>query len=229
MKMSALPAPTLYHRWLGWHAPAVRQGALVLLGGIIAGFVIAAVQPWQVAVVGGWDVAATVLLAVTLPMIARADSAATVTLARREDPGRFAVRAILLVAAVASLVGVATLLALAGRHSGSRQVVFIAVAIATVVLSWTVVNTVYVLRYTHLRFVAGCAGFNFPDAATRDLPRFRDFAYVAFTIGMTYQVSDTSVNDPRTRSAVLSHSLLAYLFGVVIIGGSINLVAGLLR
>jgi hypothetical protein len=54
-------------------------------------------------------------------------------------------------------------------------------------------------------------------------------AYVAFTIGMTYQVSDTTVRDPRIRRAVLSHALLSYLFGVVIIGGSVNLIAGLLR
>jgi hypothetical protein len=55
------------------------------------------------------------------------------------------------------------------------------------------------------------------------------FAYVAFTIGMTYQVSDTTVRDRRIRRAVLSHALLSYVFGVVIIGGSVNLIAGLLR
>ncbi len=55
------------------------------------------------------------------------------------------------------------------------------------------------------------------------------FAYVAFTIGMTYQVSDTTVRNPRIRRAVLSHALLSYLFGVVIIGGAVNLIAGLVR
>jgi uncharacterized membrane protein len=58
---------------------------------------------------------------------------------------------------------------------------------------------------------------------------YRDFAYVAFTIGMTYQVSDTTVRDPRIRRTVLSHALLLYLFGVVIVEGAANLVAGLLR
>jgi uncharacterized membrane protein len=46
---------------------------------------------------------------------------------------------------------------------------------------------------------------------------------------MTYQVSDTSLRSSRTRRTVLSHALVAYLFGVVIVAGAINLIAGLLR
>jgi uncharacterized membrane protein len=46
---------------------------------------------------------------------------------------------------------------------------------------------------------------------------------------MTYQVSDTTVGNHRIRRAVLAHALLSYLFGVVIIGGAVSLIAGLLR
>jgi uncharacterized membrane protein len=60
-------------------------------------------------------------------------------------------------------------------------------------------------------------------------PTYRDLAYVAFTIGMTYQVSDTAISDPRIRGTVLSHAVLSYLFGVVIVAGSVNLIAGLPR
>jgi Protein of unknown function (DUF1345) len=56
-----------------------------------------------------------------------------------------------------------------------------------------------------------------------------DFAYVAFTIGMCYQVSDTAVRDRRIRRTVLSHALLSYVFGVAIVAGSVNLIAGLIR
>jgi hypothetical protein len=64
--------------------------------------------------------------------------------------------------------------------------------VLTVVLSWTVVNTVYTLRYAHLHFGSTAAGIAFGDPAGRERPNYRDFAYVAFTIGMTYQVSDTA-------------------------------------
>jgi hypothetical protein len=33
--MTGLPAPTLYHRWLGWHAPAMRRAITVLIAGLI--------------------------------------------------------------------------------------------------------------------------------------------------------------------------------------------------
>ena len=60
-------------------------------------------------------------------------------------------------------------------------------------------------------------------------PTYRDFAYVAFTIGMTYQVSDTTLRDTRIRRTVLAHAILSYLFGVVIVAGSVSLISGLIR
>jgi uncharacterized membrane protein len=103
------------------------------------------------------------------------------------------------------------------------------VAVVTVLLSWTVVNTVYTLRHAHLHFGSPALGIAFGDSAGQERPTYRDFAYVAFTIGMTYQVSDTTVRNPRIRRTVLSHALLSYVFGVVIVGGSVNLIAGLIR
>ena len=60
-------------------------------------------------------------------------------------------------------------------------------------------------------------------------PGYRDFAYVAFTIGMCYQVSDTTLRDPQIRRSVLAHAILSYVFGVVIVAGSVNLISGLFR
>jgi uncharacterized membrane protein len=102
-------------------------------------------------------------------------------------------------------------------------VLLIGLAVLTVVLSWTMVNTVYTLRYTDLHYASRAAGIAFGDSAGQERPSDRDFAYVAFTIGMTYQVSDTTVRDPGIRRTVLAHALLSYLFGVVIVGGSVTL------
>ena len=98
-----------------------------------------------------------------------------------------------------------------------------------VVLSWTVVNTVYTPHYADLHYRSRGVGIAFEDAAGQQRPTYRDFAYVAFTIGMTYQVSDTTVADPQIRHTVLVHAFVSYLFGVVIVGGSVNLIAGLIR
>jgi uncharacterized membrane protein len=58
-------------------------------------------------------------------------------------------------------------------------------------------------------------------------PPYTDFAYLAFTIGMTFQVSDTDLQSAQFRALALRHALLSYVFGAVILAATINLVASL--
>jgi uncharacterized membrane protein len=58
-------------------------------------------------------------------------------------------------------------------------------------------------------------------------PTYRDFAYVGFTVGMTFQVSDTDIGKSTIRTAVLRHALLSFVFGSVILAITINLLASL--
>jgi len=224
-----MPNPTLYHRWLGWHAPALRRAVIVGSIGLIVALVLMWFVPWGMAVVAGWDAAALTFLVSVWSIIIRADSGHVVQLAKREDETRGSATVLLLGASVASLLGVGFALVLAGRHSGPLQVLLVGVAVLTVVLSWTVVNTVFTLRYADQTAGSGDAGISFENADGSDGPTYRDFAYVAFTIGMCYQVSDTTVRDRQIRRTVLSHAFLSYVFGVAIVGGSVNLIAGLVR
>lgn len=227
--MTASPPPTLYHRWMGWHATAMRRAAVVVVIGLVVTVLLLGLLPWGLAVVGGWDAAALTFLLIVWPIILQADSPHAEQLATREDETRGSATVLLVGASVASLLGVGFALSLAGRESGPARVLLIGVAVLTVMLSWTVVNTIYTLRYADLHFGSRVAGIGFGDAVGQERPSYRDFAYVAFTIGMTYQVSDTTVRDPRIRRTVLSHAVLSYVFGVVIVGGAVNLVAGLVR
>ena len=226
--MTGVPAPTLHHRWLGWHAPAMRRALTVFVVGLILTVALLPFATWELAVVGGWDAAALTFLLTTWPILFRADSSHTAQLAAREDQTKGSARLLLVGVSVASLIGAGYALHLAGQHSGGLRVLLIGGAVLTVTLSWTVMNTVYTLRYAdqHYRFKAGGIAFGAEDGPER--PSYRDFAYVAFTIGMTYQVSDTTLRDPRIRHTVLAHAILSYLFGVVIVAGTVNLVSGLL-
>jgi uncharacterized membrane protein len=225
----ATPPPTLYHRWAGWHAPALRRAAVAATIGLAVAVVLGRFVTWGMAVVGGWDAAALTFLTISWAIILKADSVHTRQLAVREDETKGSATVLLVGASVASLLGVGFALRIAGQHSGPPRALLIGVAVLTVVVSWALINTVYTLRYADLHFGSAAAGIAFGDGAGRERPTYRDFAYVAFTIGMTYQVSDTTVRDPRIRRAVLCHALLAYLFGVVIVGGAVNVIAGLLR
>ena len=227
--MTTNPPPTRYHRWLGWYAPAMRRAVIVSSIGLTVVVVLAWFVPWGMAVVAGWDAAALTFLVSIWPIIIRADAAHAAQLATGEDETRGTAALLLVGASVASLLGVVLTLDLAGRHGGPLRVLFIGVAVLTVVLSWTVVNTVYTLRYADLHYRSRDAGIAFGDPDGQQQLTYRDFAYVAFTIGMCYQVSDTNVRDSRIRRTVLSHALLSYLFGVAILGGSVNLIAGLIN
>jgi uncharacterized membrane protein len=104
-----------------------------------------------------------------------------------------------------------------------------ALGIVTIAISWLVVHTTYTLRYADLYYSAEPpGGIDFKVRGDYH-PDYRDFAYVAFTVGMTYQVSDTDIQSPRMRRAVLGHALLSFLFGAVILAAAVNVIAGLLN
>jgi uncharacterized membrane protein len=132
-----------------------------------------------------------------------------------------------LAASGASLVAVGFALGLARHESGAERALLVTMAAVTVVVSWTVVNTVFTLRYAHLYYRGAADSIDFGGDTTRP-PDYRDFAYLAFTIGMTYQVSDTMLRDRGIRRTVLFHAILSYVFGVVIVSAGVNVVAGLL-
>ena len=206
----------------------MRRTVLVGTSGLIVTVVLLWFVPWGLAAVAGWDVAALAFLTSVWPIIVRADSSHAAQLAKREDETRGSATVLLVAASVASLVGVGLAITLAQGQSGPLQGLLIGAAVLTVVLSWTVVNTVFTLRYADLHFGSD-AGIAFGNSDGPDGPTYRDFAYVAFTIGMCYQVSDTTIRDRLIRRTVLSHALLSYLFGAAIIGGSVNLIAGLIH
>jgi uncharacterized membrane protein len=194
------------------------------LGAGTAGFV-ALVAPWQLAVLLGWDASALAYVLTTLPVL-RHDGARTEAVAAREDESRRTADAILLGACVVSLGAVGTGLAEAGRAEGSEELLLTVASTATVVLSWCVVQVVHTLHYASLYYRDPAGGVDFNG--TRQ-PDYRDFAYLAFTVGMTYQVSDTNLSSPDIRRRALAHALLSFVFGTVIIATTINIVASILR
>jgi uncharacterized membrane protein len=226
--MSTPAPPSAYQRWLGSQASALRRLGVAAVLGLAAGVGLAVSATWQVAVLGGWDVTALTFLITVAPVLLRADGQGTERLAVREDLNRDVARLLLLAASSVSLVAVGFAVGLARREGGTEGVLLVTVAAITVVVSWTVVNTLFTLRYAHLYYrQAPSEGIDF-GAPSDGPPDYRDFAYLAFTIGMTYQVSDTTLRAREIRRTVLVHALVSYVFGVVIVSVGVNTVAGLL-
>jgi uncharacterized membrane protein len=140
-----------------------------------------------------------------------------------EDPGRATVDLLVVLAALASLGAVSALLAVGGSGSGNKTV-DAAASVGSVAPAWAAVHTVFTTRYAALYYGGADGGIDFNED---DPPSYGDFAYLSFTIGMTFQVSDTDLKTKPIRRTALRHGLLSYLFGTVIIATMINLVAGL--
>ena len=216
-------APDGAGRVLG--ASASTRLSLAAAAGVCAGVLVALPGSWQVGTLVGWDVAAGVYVAWTWATIWHRDPAATARLALREDPGRATADALLLVASVASTLAVALAIAASRNGGPGARDLRAALAVASVALSWTVVQTVFTSHYARLYYSHPAGGIDFNQDAP---PRYSDFGYLAFTVGMTFQVSDTDLQTPAVRAAVLRQALLSYLLGAVILATTINLVAGLL-
>jgi uncharacterized membrane protein len=156
--------------------------------------------------------------------IGRADASSTARMARSEDASRTAAEAVLVAAGAASLVAVGFVLAQAGRAQAPDRGLLTALAVSSVALAWFAVHTVYILRYARLYHSDPVGGIDFNG----EPPNYADFAYLALTIGMTFQVSDTSLTAKRIRRAALHHALLSYVYGAVIIAITVSSVAALL-
>jgi uncharacterized membrane protein len=194
--------------------------------GVPAGILTGLFAGWGYAPVVGWSAAALTFCLVVWIITKGRDAAETAAMATRDDPSPTVTELLVLIANLMSLVAVAFVLVQASSASGTKQGLLAALAVVSVAASWAVVHTLYMLRYAVLYYSGTVGGIDFNQD---ELPRFMDFAYVAFTIGMTYQVSDTTLRSSQIRLAALRHGLQSFIFGSLILATTVNLVAGLAR
>jgi uncharacterized membrane protein len=200
-------------------AASTKLWAAVVLG-VLVGIIAGQAVSWKISPLVAWDVAALFFMLVTWRRVLHYDAHTVKKHALREDPSRVNADLILTAASVVSLVAVALVLTRGGGVSAIAQAF---IAFASVVVSWAMIHTIYSLRYAELYYRATQGGIDFGE---KD-PVYTDFAYLAFTLGMTFQVSDTPFTTGEMRRVAIKHVLLSYLFGTVIIATTINLVAGL--
>ena len=150
------------------------------------------------------------------------DAEATASHALREDPSHAWADVFLTFASLVSLVAVGFLIA--GASQSGSELAQVGLGVVSVIISWALVHTIFALRYARMYYGTPEGGIDFNQAAK---PSYSDFAYIAFTVGMTFQVSDTEFQTTDFRRTGLRHSLLAYIFGTFIVATTINLIAGL--
>jgi uncharacterized membrane protein len=205
--------------------PSSTKVAVAALLGVIGGITAAFLTLPEAAALIGWDVAAGSFLFGAWLTVWHLEPASTQRRATRLDPSRGVADLLVVVAGVAILAAVALALVRAGNAHGGTKAYLLTIGLVSVVISWLSVHTVFTLNYARLYYQDEPGGIDFNEP---DRPDYRDFAYLAFTIGMTFQVSDTNLTAKPIRRTALRHALVSYLFGAVIIALVINIVASLL-
>jgi uncharacterized membrane protein len=194
-------------------------GVITLTIAVLAG------APWLVSFLLGWDMVTLVFLGWVWTTIRGKDAKGTERLALAEDDSRAAADTVILGASVVSLVAIFFTLSEAAKSSGAYAVLLAAIAVLSIIFGWAAIHTTFTLMYARLYYSPPSGGIDFEDGD----PDYRDFAYMAFTIGMTYQVSDTGVSQKRVRRVVTRHAVLSFVFGTMIIAVAINAVANLVN
>jgi uncharacterized membrane protein len=172
----------------------------------------------------GWNGAVVAYLAQAWRLFATADGEAVRRTAEREDESRSAMLAIVLSLVLASLVAVVQAMMEAKNGPDTQRALVAGLAGVTLVSSWLLLQSVFVLHYAHRHFgAADGKGFDFPGEPAND---YMDFVYLSFCIGATFQVSDTTVKTAKLRRLITAHAAIAYLFNTAILALGINIIAG---
>ncbi|GAA2071942.1 DUF1345 domain-containing protein [Microbacterium hatanonis] len=207
-----------------WHRAWVRVGVLFLI--LIAVTVaVGAAGSWAYAPAVGWIAASATFISWEWGTVLRLGPADTASHATREDPTRATAQGLLLLASLASFGAIALVLYESGSVTGPEKFALVAIALFTVAASWCLVHVLFTLRYAAIYYRDGGTGVDFNQT---EPPQYRDFAYLAFTLGMTYQVSDTNLTSSTIRREALRHALISFVLGVVVLAATINLVATLI-
>lgn len=222
-----MPHESANHRPASRAPSSARTKLLVSLGAaVVIGAAAGAAGAGRAAPLIGWDVLALVYGSWAWATVWKLDPEGAKADARREDPSRDQADLVVLGAAIASLIAVGAVLFGAGGASGYGKYLQAGLALVSVFVSWVIVHTVFTLKYARLYYSDPVGGIDFNGTGEPDYP---DFAYLSFTIGMTFQVSDTDIQSKPIRRTALRHAWLSFPLVAVIIATSINLVSGLAK
>jgi uncharacterized membrane protein len=215
--------------------PDARQRLVLGLAAGVATFVVlrGQLRP-AISAIAGWDAVAVVILALDWMTILTTPQRKIRQLAQQQDLSRFLVFLFVVVTSSAALFAVGFLVSVKRSQSDGHFIVHLLLTVLTVVFSWTLVHTVYGLRYAHAfygdsdepRVDRHAGGLIFPGDRP---PDYFDFAYFSFVVGMTCQVSDVQITSRRMRRITLFHSVLSFGFNTMVLALLINTVSSLLQ
>jgi uncharacterized membrane protein len=176
----------------------------------------------------GWDTGVLIYLVGAMIVMSRSGTVARMKAnAAAQDEGALAILVLIVAAGMTSLVAIFAELA-AIERANPNYGLHVALVIATVVLSWTFIHTIFALHYAHEFYGSGehKHGLRFPGEGQ---PDYWDFVYFSFVVGMTFQVSDVAVMHKLVRRLVIAHGALSFFFTTAVLAMAVNIAASIIQ
>ena len=197
----------------------------IFAAGYIAYRSLLPVDGWKDGMAMAFDAAALVFIVSLIPLLRECSVADMRQHAERNDANR------VLVLGLTSLLTVVVMAAITGEMKGAQNgdVLAMIKLVGTLLAIWLFANSVYAMHYAHAfysrdpRKGGDCGGIDFPKT---EHPVYWDFAYFAFTLGMTFQTSDVEITSGYVRKVVLAHCFAAFIFNIGVIAFTINVLGG---
>jgi uncharacterized membrane protein len=169
----------------------------------------------------GWDGFALLYLVLVYVMMLGSGQRHLRYRAVIQDDGRFLILMVTGLGAFASIAAI--VFELGAAHHGAPP---LALATATIALSWALVHTAFALHYAH-EYYRGSkpGGLQFPSGDTHEHADYWDFVYFSFVIGMTAQVSDVGITDKTIRRTATVHGIIAFVYNTALVALMVNIAA----
>ena len=177
----------------------------------------------------GWDVGVALYLGLIHAMMVRAEVAHIRMRASAQDEGAYVILLLTIAATLASLVAIVFELGGLKQAPQGQAITQVLLAMATILLSWSFVHTMFTLHYAHEYYGkkgdGNIGGLIFPGDKQ---PDYRDFLYFSLVIGMTSQVSDVAVTSKVLRRIAAIHGVLSFFFNLTVLALTVNMVSNLI-
>jgi uncharacterized membrane protein len=208
---------------------APRRLALVVVLGVFVYAIGPTAVPVANRVLVTWNAASLAYLLLYWSTILHADAHVTRERAGTYDQAARIIFLLVTTAACASLVAIGFVMGDVKSLDFWPKALHFGLSIAALVLSWLLIHTVFAFHYARRYYAPAsvdegpAGGLKFPGV---DEPAYSDFAYYAFVLGMTSQVSDVSVTTAQMRRTTLAHGVLSFMFNIAVLAMSINVISG---
>ncbi|PDH95376.1 hypothetical protein AO467_04565 [Oenococcus oeni] len=180
---------------------------------------------WEISLLIAWDSGALILIALIYLAFQPDDGQHTKQITLKEGVRYPILDILIIVACLASLV--IGIIIFTYSKGNPIEIIF---CIVSIFCSWNLIHILYTVHYSEMYYKKNIGkkegGVDFNN---KELPNFWDFIYLPYTIGMTYQVSDTNFSTTEFRKVALGQTLISFLFSTVLISTMVNSLASIMR